>query len=117
MGGICGIATTRGAVDPARLTAMSSALVHRGPDSEGALVDGQVGLATRRLAVIDLVSGDQPVANENGRITVAHDGAIYNYRELRGDLERTGHTFSTSSDTEVLAHLYEEHGEHFAERL
>jgi asparagine synthase (glutamine-hydrolysing) len=91
--------------------------VHRGPDSDGAFVYGQVGLGARRLAIIDLVTGDQPLANETGRIIVVQDGEIYNYRELRRDLERAGHTFSTSSDTEVLAHLYEEHGQHFAERL
>jgi len=117
MCGICGIATTRGAVDPARLAAMSSTLVHRGPDSDGVYVDGPVGLAARRLAIIDLVTGDQPLANEDGRVTVVQNGELYNYRELRLELERAGHVFSTSSDTEVLAHLYEEHGEGFAERL
>src|SRR6266540_5572619 len=117
MCGICGIATTRGAVDPARVAAMSSTLVHRGPDSDGAYVEGPVGLAARRLAIIDLVTGDQPLANEDGRITVVQNGEIYNYRELRLELERAGHRFSTSGDTEVLAHLYEEHGEGFAERL
>jgi asparagine synthase (glutamine-hydrolysing) len=91
--------------------------VHRGPDSDGAYVEGQVGLAARRLAIIDLVTGDQPLANEDGRITVVQNGEIYNYRELRLELERAGHRFSTSGDTEVLAHLYEERGDHFAERL
>jgi asparagine synthase (glutamine-hydrolysing) len=117
MCGICGIATTRGAVDPARLAAMSSTLVHRGPDSDGAYVDGPVGLAARRLAIIDLVTGDQPLANEDGRVTVVQNGELYNYRELRLQLERAGHVFSTTGDTEVLAHLYEEHGKRFAERL
>jgi len=96
---------------------MSSTLVHRGPDSDGAYVEGPVGLAARRLAIIDLVTGDQPLANEDGRITVVQNGEIYNYRELRLELERAGHRFSTSGDTEVLAHLYEERGERFAERL
>src|SRR6266498_2022584 len=117
MCGICGIATTRGAVDPARVAAMSSTLVHRGPDSDGAYVEGPVGLAARRLAIIDLVTGDQPLANEDGRITAVQNGEIYNYRELRLELERAGHRFSTSGDTEVLAHLYEERGERSAERL
>src|SRR5215216_6181354 len=117
MCGICGIATTQGAVDPARIAAMSSTLVHRGPDSDGAYVEELVGLAARRLAIIDLVTGDQPLANEDGRITVVQNGEIYNYRELRLELKRAGHRFSTSGDTEVLAHLYEEHGDHFAERL
>jgi asparagine synthase (glutamine-hydrolysing) len=91
--------------------------VHRGPDSDGAYVEGPVGLAARRLAIIDLVTGDQPLANEDGRIIVVQNGEIYNYRELRLELERAGHRSSTSGDTEVLAHLYEEHGDHFAVRL
>jgi asparagine synthase (glutamine-hydrolysing) len=117
MCGICGIATTRGAVDPARLAAMSATLVQRGPDSDGSHFERGVGLAARRLAIIDLVTGDQPIANEDGRITVVQNGELYNYRELRVELERAGHRFSTSGDTEVLAHLYEEHGERFPERL
>ncbi len=117
MCGICGIASTRGAVDPGRLAAMSATLVQRGPDSDGAYLDGPVGLAARRLAIIDLATGDQPISNEDGRITVVQNGELYNYRELRHELERAGHRFSTSGDTEVLVHLYEEHGERFADRL
>src|SRR5918995_1759332 len=117
MCGICGIATTGGAVDPARLAAVSETLVHRGPDSEGYFVDGSVGLAARRLAIIDLQTGDQPIGNEDGRIQVVQNGELYNYRELRRDLERAGHSFATHCDTEVLVHLYEEHGIDFAERL
>ena len=117
MCGICGIASTRGAVDPGRLAAMSATLVQRGPDSDGAYLDGPVGLAARRLAIIDLATGDQPISNEDGRITVVQNGEIYNYRELRDELERAGHRFTTSGDTEVLVHLYEEHGERFADRL
>jgi asparagine synthase (glutamine-hydrolysing) len=117
MCGICGIATTGGAVDPARLAAMSETLVHRGPDSEGSFVDSGVGLAARRLAIIDLQTGDQPIGSEDGRVQVVQNGELYNYRELRRDLERAGHTFATHGDTEVLVHLYEEHGLAFAERL
>jgi asparagine synthase (glutamine-hydrolysing) len=117
MCGICGIASTRGAADPGRLAAMSATLVQRGPDSDGTFVEGAVGLAARRLAIIDLATGDQPISNEDGRITVVQNGEIYNYRELRHELERAGHRFSTSGDTEVLVHLYEEHGERFADRL
>ena len=117
MCGICGIASANGAVDPARLEAMSAALVHRGPDSDGALLDGPVGLAARRLAIIDLQTGDQPIANEDGTVHVVQNGEIYNYRELRAELERAGHRFSTTGDTEVIVHLYEEHGDEFAERL
>ncbi len=117
MCGICGIASAAGTPDPGRLAGMSATLVHRGPDSDGAFTDSAVGLAARRLAIIDLETGDQPISNEDGRITVVQNGEIYNYRELRYELERAGHRFSTSGDTEVLAHLYEEHGERFAERL
>ncbi len=117
MCGICGIASSRGAVDPGRLAAMSATLVHRGPDSDGTFVEGPVGLAARRLAIIDLQTGDQPIANEDGTIHVVQNGELYNYRELRAELERTGHRFATQGDTEVLVHLYEEHGTGFAERL
>src|ERR671919_933327 len=96
---------------------MSATLVHRGPDSDGTLVDGPVGLAARRLAIIDLETGDQPIANEDGTVHVVQNGEIYNYAELRGELERAGHRFSTTGDTEVIVHLYEQHGDAFAERL
>jgi asparagine synthase (glutamine-hydrolysing) len=117
MCGICGIASANGAADPGRLDAMSATLVHRGPDSDGSLVDGPVGLAARRLAIIDLQTGDQPIANEDGTVHVVQNGEIYNYRELRTELERAGHRFTTTGDTEVIVHLYEEHGEAFADRL
>jgi asparagine synthase (glutamine-hydrolysing) len=117
MCGICGIASANGSADPGRLNAMSATLVHRGPDSDGALVDGPVGLAARRLAIIDLQTGDQPIANEDGTVHVVQNGEIYNYRDLRAELERAGHRFSTTGDTEVIVHLYEEHGDAFAARL
>jgi asparagine synthase (glutamine-hydrolysing) len=115
--GICGLASRGGPVDPERLRAMSATLVHRGPDSDGELLDGPVGLAARRLSIIDLEGGDQPIANEDGTVHVVQNGEIYNFRELRAELEHAGHRFSTRSDTEVLVHLYEEHREGFAERL
>jgi asparagine synthase (glutamine-hydrolysing) len=96
---------------------MSATLVHRGPDGEGSLVDGPIGLAARRLAIIDLETGDQPIANEDGTIHVVQNGEIYNYRELRAELERAGHRFRTHGDTEVLVHLYEREGDGFAARL
>jgi asparagine synthase (glutamine-hydrolysing) len=115
--GICGIASTGGAVDPARVAAMSATLVHRGPDSDGSHIEDGVGLAARRLAIIDLETGDQPIANENGRVHVVQNGEIYNYKELRRELEQAGHRFSTHGDTEVLVHLYEDEGLDFARRL
>jgi asparagine synthase (glutamine-hydrolysing) len=117
MCGICGIASTRGAVDPERLARMSATLHHRGPDSEGAHIDGPVGIAARRLAIIDLTGGDQPIANEDGSIVVIQNGEIYNYPELMGELERAGHRFRSRCDTEVLVHGYEQWGDKLWERL
>jgi asparagine synthase (glutamine-hydrolysing) len=117
MCGICGVVSASGSVEPERLARMSATLVHRGPDSSGEFVDGAVALAARRLSIIDLETGDQPIANENGTLHVVQNGEIYNYRELREELERAGHTFRTHGDTEVLLHLYEQHGDSFAERL
>src|SRR5438552_10251470 len=97
---------------------MSATLTHRGPDSEGMFVDDGVGLAARRLAIIDLAGGDQPIANEDGTCTVVQNGEIYNHAELRLELERGGHRFRTDhSDTEMLVHAYEEWGLSFPERL
>jgi asparagine synthase (glutamine-hydrolysing) len=115
--GICGIATTHGAADVEALRAMSELLVHRGPDSGGEHVDGGIALAARRLSIIDLEHGDQPIANEDGSCVVVQNGEIYNYPELRRELERAGHELRTRCDTEALVHLYEEHGPGFAERL
>jgi asparagine synthase (glutamine-hydrolysing) len=117
MCGICGIASPRGAVDPERLARMSATLVHRGPDSDGTFVADGVGLAARRLSIIDLADGDQPIANEDGTVVVVQNGEIYNYAELTHQLRRAGHTFRTHCDTEVLVHAYEEWELGFAERL
>jgi asparagine synthase (glutamine-hydrolysing) len=118
MCGICGLMTLDGSSpDPAVLRRMSAALAHRGPDSEGIEVDGPAGLAARRLAIIDLEHGDQPIADEEGRHRVVQNGEIYNYRALRRELERAGHRFTTRSDTEVLVHLYEERGLDFVHAL
>src|SRR6266516_6480337 len=116
MCGICGIVSARGPVDPDRLAAMSETLVHRGPDSDGTFLNGSIGLAATRLAIIDLAEGDQPIANEDGTVVVVQNGEIYNYRELTRELTRAGHRFRTQSDTEVLVHAYEEWGVKFAER-
>jgi asparagine synthase (glutamine-hydrolysing) len=119
MCGICGLAALDGAgpVDGRLLAAMNAALVHRGPDDEGTLLDGPVGLAARRLSIIDVAGGHQPIANEDGTVHVVQNGEIYNYRELRDDLAARGHRFATHCDTEVLVHLYEERGPRFVEAL
>src|SRR5262245_14804190 len=117
MCGICGVVSANGSVDPERVARMSATLVHRGADSSGEFADGTAALAARRLSIIDLETGDQPIANEDGTLHVVQNGELYNYRELRRELERAGHAFRTQGDTEVLLHLYEQHGEGFAERL
>jgi asparagine synthase (glutamine-hydrolysing) len=118
MCGICGLVSLNGApVDRSVLDEMNAALFHRGPDSEGVFVENGTGIAARRLAIIDLATGDQPLSNEDGSVTVVQNGEIYNYRELRDELVGKGHRFRTQGDTEVLAHLYEEHGPGFADRL
>lgn len=117
MCGICGRVSHESVMDRALLEAMSSALVHRGPDSSGIFIDDGAGIAARRLAIIDLETGDQPLTNEDGSVAVVQNGEIYNFRELRAGLEARGHRFRTQGDTEVLAHLYEERGPEFAAAL
>ncbi len=117
MCGICGIVSSTGRLDADRLAEMSRTLVHRGPDSDGTFIDGPAGLAARRLAIIDLTGGDQPISNEDGTCTVIQNGEIYNYEELARTLERAGHSLRTHSDTETIVHAYEEWGLGFAERL
>jgi asparagine synthase (glutamine-hydrolysing) len=117
MCGICGIASERAPVDADRLRRMAQTLYHRGPDSEGAHLSERVGIAARRLAIIDLAAGDQPIASEDGAVVVVQNGEIYNYRELMHELERAGHRFRTRCDTEVLVHGYEQWGEALWERL
>src|SRR5215212_5783992 len=112
---MCGIAGLLGSPDREALAAMRDTMVHRGPDDAGLYVDGPVGLAARRLSIIDLAHGHQPISTEDGGVTVVQNGEIYNHEALRAQLG--GHTFTTRSDTEVIAHLYEEHGLGFAEKL
>jgi asparagine synthase (glutamine-hydrolysing) len=100
------------------LAAMNRALTHRGPDSEGYHEDpGSVGLAMRRLSIIDVAGGDQPISNEDGTIWTVFNGEIYNFRELRSDLESRGHRFRTHSDTEAIVHAYEEYGDDCVKQL
>jgi len=117
MCGICGIASRTGAPDLDRLAAMSGTLVHRGPDSGGEYANGPVALAARRLSIIDIAGGDQPMASEDGSCVVVQNGEIYNYPELRRELEREGHTFRTHCDTEVHLHLYEREGPPYVRHL
>jgi asparagine synthase (glutamine-hydrolysing) len=110
MCGICGKYSPAG-VKTGDLQPMLDAIVHRGPDAEGTWVNGRIGLGSRRLSIIDLPGGRQPLANEDETIWVAYNGEIYNYRQLRQELEGRGHVFRTATDTEVIVHLYEELGE------
>jgi asparagine synthase (glutamine-hydrolysing) len=117
---VCGIAgkVDRGAGVPAALVErMCERQAHRGPDSRGIFSADGVGLGIQRLRVIDLETGDQPVYNEDRSVAVVLNGEIYNYRELRRELESRGHSFSTHGDTEVIAHLYEEEGPDLVQRL
>ena len=117
MCGIAGKLSFDRTVDPKLIDRMCEAVEHRGPDSRGTFCEGGVGIGVQRLAIIDLETGDQPIANEDGSIVVVQNGEIYNYRELRGELEARGHRFSTQSDTEVIVHLYEDHGDACVDRL
>jgi len=120
MCGIVGIHSLDGAkpIDAAVLGAMNEALTHRGPDSAGMYVDpGRVGLAMRRLSIIDVAGGDQPIGSEDGSVQVVYNGEIYNFREVRDALEAKGHRFETHADTEVIVHAYEEYGDDCVERL
>ncbi len=120
MCGIAGIvARSKGAAAPTReeLTRMASALWHRGPDEHGIYRDGQAGLSHTRLSIIDLASGQQPLANETQTLWIAFNGEIFNYVELREELVAKGHHFRTKSDTEVIVHAYEQWGESAFERM
>jgi asparagine synthase (glutamine-hydrolysing) len=113
---MCGIAGVhewagRGRVDPGIAWGMLDVIAHRGPDDEGFHMTERVALGARRLSIIDVTGGHQPIANEDGTVVAAYNGEIYNYRALRDRLRRAGHTLSTESDTEVLVHLYEELGD------
>jgi asparagine synthase (glutamine-hydrolysing) len=111
MCGIAGALSLDGRpVSPGELHAMCAAMVHRGPDDDGFYLGPEVGLGMRRLRIIDLETGRQPIRNEDGTIWVVFNGEIYNFRELRRELEARGHVFSTATDTETIVHLYEERG-------
>ncbi len=117
---MCGIA---GVVDAGRpihrelIEAMCEAMTHRGPDSRGVHVEDGAGLGAQRLAIIDVEGGSQPMTDESGDVVVVFNGEIYNHPELRRDLQARGHRFKSAADTEVIAHLYEEHGPDLVSRL
>jgi asparagine synthase (glutamine-hydrolysing) len=117
MCGIAGLVAQGEQVDRELLEAMCDALRHRGPDAGGTHLDGNVGLGIRRLAIIDLVSGDQPLSNEDGSVVLVFNGEIYNHVDLRDDLRARGHRFSTRTDGEAIVHLWEEHGADCVQRL
>lgn len=116
MCGICGKYSPAG-VHAADIQPMLNAIAHRGPDDEGTYAAGPIGLGNRRLSIIDLPGGRQPIANEDETVWIVFNGEIYNYPALRHELQQRGHSFRTHSDTEVIVHLYEEMGERCVERL
>ncbi|HEY1402896.1 MAG TPA: asparagine synthase (glutamine-hydrolyzing), partial [Pyrinomonadaceae bacterium] len=121
MCGINGIAFSRraheGRVDRADLVRMRDVITHRGPDDSGLLVDGAVGLGHRRLSIVDVSAGHQPMTNEDDSLHIVFNGEIYNHAELRPSLEARGHRYRTVCDTETILHLYEEHGARSVEHL
>src|SRR5258706_3360816 len=118
MCGIAGIAGFDGKrVTQEELRAMCAAIAHRGPDDDGFYLGEGVGLGMRRLSIIDLETGKQPVRNEDGSVQVVLNGEIYNFRELRLELERCGHRFYTATDTEVIVHLYQDYGADCVQKL
>src|SRR4030081_951925 len=121
MCGICGKVNfdRESPVSGTLLKGMADSIAHRGPDDEGFYISGQVGLGFRRLSIIDLATGHQPLSNDDGTIWIVFNGEIYNYQELRVFLQGKGHTFKTQTqtDTEVIVHLYEEFGEDCVEKL
>src|ERR1700738_117470 len=119
MCGICGKLefNSEAKVSPNLLKGMADAIVHRGPDDEGFYRKGQIGLGFRRLSIIDLGGGHQPLANEDDSIWIIFNGEIYNYKELRAELISKGHVFRTKADTEGIVHLYEEYGRDCVQKL
>ena len=117
MCGIAGIFSLGERAVPGVLDAMNQTLVHRGPDDAGTLLDRRAGLAMRRLSIIGVDNGHQPIFNEDGEVALVFNGEIYNYRALKAELEAAGHRFATLSDVEVVVHLYEQRGDDFLDHL
>jgi len=114
---MCGICGYAGFHAPGLLEKMTASIRHRGPDDDGHCVEGDVGLGMRRLSIIDVAGGHQPITNEDESLVIVFNGEIYNYRPLREMLLARGHTFRTESDTEVILHLYEDEGPACLQRL
>ena len=118
MCGIAGIVNSeRGGIEADMIHRMCQAIVHRGPDDEGIFVKDGAGLGMRRLSIIDLSGGHQPIFNEDKTVWIVYNGEVYNFQELRVELEARGHRFATHSDTETIVHLYEEHGSDCVKKL
>ena len=119
MCGICGIfyPDRQQRVDRDLLAAMNQQIAHRGPDDDGFYVRDNIGLAMRRLSIIDVQTGHQPISNEDESLWIVFNGEIYNHRELRQDLETRGHRYRTRSDTETIVHLYEQYGNDCVQHL
>jgi len=118
MCGITGYVNANGdAVDRSTLDAMNRAIIHRGPDEDGFYVSKNVGLAMRRLSIIDLRTGDQPVTSEDKTVIAMVNGELYNFREVRADLEKRGHKFVTQTDVEIVPHLYQEYGRECVQKM
>src|SRR5579862_1620204 len=118
---MCGIAGImqfgEARVEPRILREMCAAIVHRGPDDEGIYSDGPVGIGMRRLSIVDLATGHQPLSNEAGTVWIVFNGEIYNHSILRKKLQALGHQYRTQSDTETIVHLYEEYGAECVQHL
>ncbi|HYR41498.1 MAG TPA: asparagine synthetase B, partial [Terriglobia bacterium] len=118
MCGIAGLLSLGGKpVFEDEVQSMCEAMAHRGPNDAGYYVQDRVALGMRRLSIIDLATGHQPVHNEDGSVWVVFNGEIYNFKNLRTSLERQGHRFYTGTDTEVIVHLYEQYGERCVEKM
>src|SRR6266536_3514089 len=119
MCGICGIfhSERRERVNRDALAVMNQRIIHRGPDDDGFFVEENVGLAMRRLSIIDVKTGHQPMSNEDESVWIVFNGEIYNHQELRKDLQHRGHRYRTRSDTETIVHLYEEYGRDCVQHL
>ncbi|MCJ7580300.1 MAG: asparagine synthase (glutamine-hydrolyzing), partial [Candidatus Aminicenantes bacterium] len=119
MCGICGIAhKSRSHFVPSSLVeSMCQTIIHRGPDDQGVFVENNIGLGVRRLSILDVEGGHQPLSNEDSSVWVAYNGEIYNCPELRNELSARGHIFQSRADTEILVHSYEEWGMDFVQKL